>query len=66
MDPISPIQPDGVLLPSPARVERLERISRERDRPRREPSDKPRRESPSENSQERPDDEGRPRVDVRV
>jgi hypothetical protein len=68
MDPIIPIVPG---LPSAATppVERLPRISRDRDRPARERRSGPRREPPPAPGAEDDDPEnedGRPRVDVRV
>ncbi|MGO9488516.1 MAG: hypothetical protein ACLQBB_05755 [Solirubrobacteraceae bacterium] len=69
MDPISPIPPEGTRLPSLAAppVERLQRVSRERDRPARDRPDSPARRQPPPTE---PDDESgeddRPRVDVRV
>jgi hypothetical protein len=68
MDPIHPITP-GPAMPSiaPRPVERLERVSRERDRPARERGGGRRRPPPqTEPDDGHEDDEGRPRVDVRV
>ena len=68
MDPIHPITP-GPAMPSvaPRPVERLERISRERDRPTRERRRGRRRSAPEPEPDSGPeDDDGRPRVDVRV
>jgi hypothetical protein len=69
MDPIHPIAP-GPALPTAATppVERLARISRERDRPAHERPAPRRREPPraAPDEQDGEDDGGRPRVDVRV
>ncbi len=64
MDPIQPISPRANAIP----VERLERVSRERDRP---PQERPqqRRRPPAapEQSGEDPGEDGQqPRIDVRV
>ena len=70
MDPIHPIAPGPPAFPSAATppVERLARISRERDRPARERPPQARRKPPPAPADEHgPEDEdGRPRVDVRV
>jgi hypothetical protein len=69
MDPIHPITPGPGGPPSiaPKPVERLQRISRERDRPRDARDRGGRREPPPEPPDLGPEDEdGRPRVDVRV
>lgn len=69
MDPIHPIAPGPPALPSPGPrpVERLERISRDRDRPAREGPGGRRRPPPEPEGESLPEDEdGRPRVDVRV
>jgi hypothetical protein len=69
MDPINPIAP-GAPRPSsmaPWPVERLEQISRERDRPREDRRDGRRREQPPQPPDLGPEDEdGHPRVDVRA
>ncbi|HWJ50509.1 MAG TPA: hypothetical protein VNR42_05780 [Solirubrobacteraceae bacterium] len=73
MDPIHPIAPGPPLIPrgSLLPVERLERISRERDRPtreerrqRRDPAYR-RAHDPAEDEASE-DDDGRPHIDVRV
>jgi len=65
MDPIHPIA-SGPRAPTPP-VERLERISRERDRPAHERPAQRRRKPPAPVEDLGPEDEdGRPRVDVRV
>jgi hypothetical protein len=69
MDPIHPIIPGvgGPASIAPKPVERLERISRERDRPRDERGRSRRREPPPQPPDLGPEDEdGRPRVDIRV
>lgn len=69
MDPIHPIAPGPPLIPRGTRpVERLERISRERDRPARDGQERRRREQPPlpPPPGERDDDDGRPHIDVRV
>jgi hypothetical protein len=67
MDPINPIAPGPPSAATPP-VERLRRISRERDRPTRDRQSTPRRKPPpapvAEDGGEGED--GRPRVDVRV
>ena len=66
MDPIRPISTPGFRGQGSLPVERLERLSRERDRPEQQPRRR-RRERPSEqDSPERPPDDGRPHVDVRA
>jgi hypothetical protein len=67
MDPINPIAPGPPSAATPP-VERLPRISRERDRPARERRSGARREpspTPADEGVGK-DEEGRPRVDVRV
>ncbi len=68
MDPIHPIAPGP--LPVPAGLtplDRLPRVSRERDRPPRERREHPRDEPPPEPPSERgEDDEGRPHIDIRA
>jgi hypothetical protein len=67
MDPIQPITP-GLSRIAPASglpVDPLERISRERDRPSRDPQRR-RREPPPPPPAPREDDDGHPHVDVRV
>jgi hypothetical protein len=75
MDPIHPIAPGPPTISPATRlpVERLERISRERDRPsgdaeqrqRRQPPATP--ETPPEDREDGgPEDEGHPHIDVRV
>jgi hypothetical protein len=73
MDPIHPITPGLPLIPRGAMlpVERLERISRERDRPtheerreRRDPAYRSSNDPEEEGAQE--DDDGRPHIDVRA
>jgi hypothetical protein len=73
MDPIHPIAPGPPVIPRGAMVpvERLERISRERDRPTRE--ERQQRRDPAyrragDPDEEGPpeDDDGRPHIDVRA
>jgi hypothetical protein len=65
MDPIQPIA-SGPRAPTPP-VERLARISRERDRPSHERPPQQRRKPPPSPREPGSEDEGdRPRVDVRV
>ena len=69
MDSIHPITPGPPAVPHGGQppVERLERISRERDRPAREGPEKRRRQPPPPKPPvDAGDDEGRPRIDVRV
>ncbi len=65
MDPIHPIAPGPPAVPrfAPIPVERLERISRERDRP---PKDLPQRKRREPELQEGEEDDGRPHIDVRA
>jgi hypothetical protein len=74
MDPIHPITP-GPPTVSPANrpaVQRLERITRERDRPSKDAQERQRRHPhepevrPEPVDDDRPDDGGRPHIDVRV
>jgi hypothetical protein len=67
MDPIQPITPGlNRIAPSAGLpVDPLERISRERDRPSRDPQRR-RREPPPAQVVPRDDDDGHPHVDVRV
>lgn len=68
MDPIHPITPGPLPIPSATTpVERLQRISRERDRPARERREQRRHEPPPEPPPEHgEDDEGRPHIDIRA
>jgi hypothetical protein len=68
VDPIERLSPSSGALPSRSAppVERLQRVSRERDRPPRERPSAPPREPAPEQSEDGEDDEGRPRIDVRV
>jgi hypothetical protein len=70
MDPIHPIAPGPPLIPRGTQpVERLQRISRERDRPakeRRQRRDPAYRRSTDAQTRENPDDDGRPHIDVTV
>ncbi|HEY1834465.1 MAG TPA: hypothetical protein VGG08_08520 [Solirubrobacteraceae bacterium] len=70
MDPINPIMPGSSSLPSvgPRRVESLPRISRERDRPKRDREQRQRRplSEPEEKLPPGDDEQGRPHVDIRV
>jgi hypothetical protein len=75
MDPIHPIAPGPPTI-SPANrpaVERLERITREGDRPSKDAQERRRREpprapesAPDRGEEDRPDDGGHPHIDVRV
>jgi hypothetical protein len=75
MDPIHPIAPGPPTI-SPANrpaVERLERITREGDRPSKDTQERRRREpsrapesAPEPGEEDGPDDGGRPHIDVRV
>ena len=69
MDPIHPIVPGPLSIPpvTPP-VERLQRISRERDRPARERQDQSRREPPPDPDSERDGEDGgeHPHIDVRA
>jgi len=71
MDPIHPIAPGPPILPSggPERVKRLERITRERDRPSKDTADRDQR-GPAYRRTARvepeDDDDGRPHIDIRV
>jgi hypothetical protein len=67
VDPISPIVPGSAFPPGGAPpVERVVRISRERDRPPGEDSARGRRQPPAEPPPDDDDDEQRPRIDIRV
>ena len=68
MDPIHPIAPGPLPIPQGTTpVERLQRISRERDRPQRERRGQARQEPPPEPPPDRgEDDEGRPHIDIRA
>lgn len=69
MDPIPPIAPGppGFRGQGSLPVDRLERVSRERDRPSREGRQQPRRGKPdATRDREPPDEDGRPHIDVRV
>ncbi len=67
MDPIHPITPGPpAIQPGTRPVERLERISRERDRPRRDGSERKRREPPAPAPDGGEDDGEHPHIDVRV
>jgi hypothetical protein len=68
MDPIEPVSPRPAAIPSVGStpVERLEPISRERDRPPHERPEGRRRPPPPPAVEEDPDDGERPHVDVRV
>jgi hypothetical protein len=66
MDPIHPIVPGPAPIPrGMAPVDRLERVSRERDRPTKDRR-QPRREPPPQGPADGEEDDGRPHVDVRV
>jgi hypothetical protein len=66
MDPIHPIIPGPAPIPrGMAPVDRLERLSRERDRPAKDRQQQPRREPPAPEPEDGEDD-GRPHVDIRV
>ena len=68
MDPIHPISPGPPAVPhgGPPPVDRLERISRDRDRPSRENAGKRRRPpAPPPPPDEDGGDERRPRIDIR-
>jgi hypothetical protein len=68
MDPIHPIAPGppGFRGQGSLPVDRLERISRERDRPERDPRRRPRQPPPSHGENAPPEDDGRPHIDVRA
>jgi hypothetical protein len=69
MDSIHPITPSGNSLPPVGAppVDRLARVSRDRDRPARERPEARRREpAKAPEPEDGEDDDGRPRVDVRV
>jgi hypothetical protein len=68
MDPIHPIAPGPLPIPlGTTPVERLPRISRERDRPARERREQARQEPPPEPPPDRgEDDEERPHIDIRA
>jgi hypothetical protein len=68
VDPIHPIAPGPLPVPpGMTPVERLPRISRERDRPQRKRREQARQEPPPEPQPERgEDDEGRPHIDIRA
>ena len=68
MDPIHPIAPGPLpIRPGATPVERLPRISRERDRPARERQQQGRHEPPPEPPPDHgDDDEGRPHIDIRA
>lgn len=70
MDPIPPITSGSSAISRIERtpVERLERVSRERDRPAKEREERKRRESSPDIQQEwgPEEDDGRPHIDVRV
>jgi len=70
MDPIHPIAPGPPLIPRGTQpVERLPRISRERDRPakeRRQRRDPAYQRSTDAQARENPDDDGHPHIDVTV
>jgi len=69
MDPIPPIAPGppGFRGQGSLPVDRLERVSRERDRPDREGRERRRRQPPPPHEQsEPPDDDGRPHIDIRA
>ena len=66
MDPIVPIPPDATVMPRTPPVDRVHRVSRERDRPARE---RPRGPAGGQTEDEPPEDSGEddaPRFDVRV
>jgi len=66
MDPIHPIVPGPLPIPrGMLPVDRLERVSRERDRPSKDRK-QPRRQPPPQPPESGEDDDGRPHVDVRV
>ncbi len=66
MDPIHPIVPGPLPIPrGMPPVDRLERISRERDRPSKDRR-QPKRQPPPAPPERGEDDDGRPHVDVRV
>ncbi len=67
MESIEPIPPSLSRGLSAPPVQRLERVSRERDRPRRRREEGPQREGePPEEPQQGPDGDERPRIDVRA
>lgn len=69
MDPIHPIAPGPPAISHAGSlpVQRLERVSRERDRPAKDTPERKRREPPpSAASEPDTDDEGRPHIDVRA
>lgn len=68
MDPLHPIAPGPLSLRRRGAppVERLEPISRERDRPDRERRRRPPQRESSPPQPEPPEDDGRPHIDVRV
>jgi hypothetical protein len=66
MDPIDPIPTTVVRSRTAPPVERLEPVSRERDRPSRERRQPPRREPPQPDATAEKGDDGRLHVDVRA
>jgi hypothetical protein len=74
MDPIHPIAPGPPTISPASRpaVQRLERITRERDRPSKDAQERERRRPrapevlPEPGDDDGPDDAGRPHIDVRV
>jgi hypothetical protein len=69
VDPIHPIAPGPPLISPATRppVQRLERVTRERDRPSKDPQQRRRREPPPPAPPERDADDGEhPHVDVRA
>jgi hypothetical protein len=68
MDQITPITAGAAALPSRTvpPVQRLQRVSREQDRPSRKRQDSPDRETPPERGEDDGEQDGRPRLDVRV
>lgn len=66
MDPIHPIAPGPLPIPlGTTPVERLQRISRERDRPARERREQDRHKPPPQAPPDHgEDDEGRPHIDI--
>ena len=70
MDPLNPIIPGPSAIPRAApRLERLERITRENDRPRRDAQERKRRQAPVEPERDPAhgeDDDGHRHIDIRV
>jgi len=69
MDPIHPITPGPPAIPRAAvpPVDRLKRISRERDRPSKDAQQKERREPMgADGHEDQGEDDGRPHIDIRA